>query len=108
MVYTLSLAKGSQARPVLSASGNPERIARCDWVSNQRLVCEVYGFTKQNPALQPLTFSRLLAVDADGLHIGQDDLPLETARKLMGPDKLIDATSKANSGANKDNIVSWK
>lgn len=30
-----------------------------------------------------------LAIDADGLHIGQDDLPMPLARKLLGPDKLI-------------------
>ena len=30
-----------------------------------------------------------LAVDADGVHLGQGDLPLDLARKLMGPDKLI-------------------
>lgn len=30
-----------------------------------------------------------LAVDADGLHIGQEDLPVETARNLLGPHKII-------------------
>ena len=30
-----------------------------------------------------------LAVDADGVHLGQGDLPLGMAKKLMGPDKLI-------------------
>lgn len=30
-----------------------------------------------------------LAVEADGVHLGQDDLPLPLARSLMGPDKLI-------------------
>jgi len=30
-----------------------------------------------------------LAVDADGLHIGQDDLPLAVARKLLGPEKIL-------------------
>jgi thiamine-phosphate pyrophosphorylase len=30
-----------------------------------------------------------LAVDADGVHLGQEDLPLDLARKVMGPDKLI-------------------
>lgn len=30
-----------------------------------------------------------LAVDADGLHIGQDDLPLAVARKLLGPKKIL-------------------
>jgi len=30
-----------------------------------------------------------LAVDADGVHLGQGDLPLDLARQVMGPDKLI-------------------
>jgi len=30
-----------------------------------------------------------LAVDADGVHLGQGDLPLDLAKKVMGPDKLI-------------------
>jgi thiamine-phosphate pyrophosphorylase len=33
-----------------------------------------------------------LAVDADGVHIGQDDIPIETARRLLGPDKIIGLT----------------
>lgn len=30
-----------------------------------------------------------LAVDADGVHVGQDDMPYEIVRSLVGPDKLI-------------------
>ena len=30
-----------------------------------------------------------LAVDADGVHIGQSDMPYDLARKLLGPDKII-------------------
>ena len=30
-----------------------------------------------------------LAVDADGVHIGQSDMPYATARKLLGSDKII-------------------
>jgi thiamine-phosphate pyrophosphorylase len=30
-----------------------------------------------------------LAVDADGVHLGQGDLSLDLARKVMGPEKLI-------------------
>ncbi|MBI3806301.1 MAG: thiamine phosphate synthase, partial [Nitrospirae bacterium] len=30
-----------------------------------------------------------LAVDADGVHLGQGDLPLNLARKVLGLDKLI-------------------
>jgi thiamine-phosphate pyrophosphorylase len=29
------------------------------------------------------------AVDADGVHLGQDDLPIEWARKILGKNKLI-------------------
>jgi len=30
-----------------------------------------------------------LAVDADGVHLGQEDIPVEVARKIMGKKKLI-------------------
>ena len=30
-----------------------------------------------------------LLVDADGVHIGQDDLPISEVRRLVGPDKII-------------------
>jgi thiamine-phosphate pyrophosphorylase len=29
------------------------------------------------------------AVDADGVHVGQEDLPVESARALVGPGKLV-------------------
>jgi hypothetical protein len=66
VVVILSLPKGSKARPVLTANGTPDRIARCDWVSNERLVCEVYGVLKRNVFLEPILFTRLMAVNADG------------------------------------------
>ena len=48
-------------------------------------------------ALQPLGIPLIindrvdvaLAVDADGLHIGQSDMPYDVARRLLGPDKII-------------------
>ena len=33
-----------------------------------------------------------LAVGADGVHLGQDDLPYGPARELLGPDKIIGIT----------------
>ncbi len=30
-----------------------------------------------------------LAVDADGVHVGQEDLPLAAARKVLGPRKIV-------------------
>ena len=29
------------------------------------------------------------AVDADGVHLGQDDLPVSIARRILGPDRII-------------------
>jgi acetyl esterase/lipase len=65
VVYTLSLEKGSTPLAALGADGKPFRIEGCDWVSNKRLVCRVYGVVKDvNAGLLPL--SRLVAVDSDG------------------------------------------
>lgn len=30
-----------------------------------------------------------LAIDADGVHVGQDDMPAEVVRRLIGPDKIL-------------------
>lgn len=49
-----------------------------------------------------------LAVEADGVHLGQDDLPLDLARNIMGPRKIIgisthrpeEVTQATRGGAN--------
>lgn len=35
-----------------------------------------------------------LAIDADGVHVGQTDMPVKIARQLMGPGKIVGATTK--------------
>lgn len=35
-----------------------------------------------------------LAIGAEGVHVGQTDMPVAVARKLMGPGKIIGATTK--------------
>ena len=35
-----------------------------------------------------------LACDADGLHIGQNDMPAAKARKLLGPDKILGVSAQ--------------
>jgi thiamine-phosphate pyrophosphorylase len=35
-----------------------------------------------------------LAVNAEGVHVGQSDMPVDMARKLMGNDKIVGATTK--------------
>ena len=35
-----------------------------------------------------------LAMDAEGVHVGASDMPVATARKLMGDDRIVGATAK--------------
>ena len=42
-----------------------------------------------------------MAVDAAGVHLGQEDLPVSLARKLLGPTKIIGATTKTVEQAQK-------
>jgi thiamine-phosphate pyrophosphorylase len=39
-------------------------------------------------------FDLALAVDADGLHLGQDDLPVKVARKLLPIDKILGRSTR--------------
>lgn len=40
-----------------------------------------------------------LAVGADGVHVGQDDLPTEVVRQIIGPDKIIGVSASSLSEA---------
>lgn len=42
-----------------------------------------------------------LAVDADGIHIGQSDMPASLARAILGPSKIIGVSSKTVEHAKK-------
>jgi acetyl esterase/lipase len=68
VVYVQSLAQGASlaSKPILGASGKPERLGGCDWVSNQRLVCLVYGVVASSALHEPVQVSRLIAVNTDG------------------------------------------
>lgn len=56
-----------------------------------RLGEEVRGLTRAAgvPLLIDDRLDVALAVDADGLHIGGDDLPWRIARRLLGPEKIL-------------------
>ena len=36
----------------------------------------------------------MLAVDCEGVHLGAEDMPLEMARRIIGPEKILGATAK--------------
>ena len=42
-----------------------------------------------------------LAIDADGVHVGQSDMPCDVTRKLIGPDKIVGVSAATISEAKK-------
>ncbi len=40
-----------------------------------------------------------LAVDADGVHVGEDDLPVAATRRLVGPDRFVGASAGSVAAA---------
>lgn len=69
-LFTMQLGTDPKPRAALGSDGKPFRLRGCEWVSNARLVCTIYGLEKV-PALEfelaPIT--RLIAVDADGRNL---------------------------------------
>ncbi len=57
---------------------------------------KVHGITKKYnvPMIIDDRVDVALAVDAEGVHVGQSDMPVYLARKLVGKDKIVGATAK--------------
>lgn len=63
-VLVAGIGTGEAPRAVIKASGDPERLRGCDWVSDRRLVCSMYAVVASGIELLPYT--RVVAVDVDG------------------------------------------
>jgi dipeptidyl aminopeptidase/acylaminoacyl peptidase len=66
-LYTVDLAGAQTPKAVLSATGDPERLNDCDWVSNVRLVCRIYAVSKF--AGERFGATRIIAVNSDGTNL---------------------------------------
>ena len=60
-----------------------------------RKVCRAHNI----PFLVNDNVELALKLDADGVHLGQDDMDPYTARRLLGPDKIIGVTAKTPAQA---------
>ena len=62
---------------------------------------EVHKLTKKYnvPLIIDDRVDVMLAVDAEGVHVGAEDMPLATARKIIGKDKILGATAKTVEAA---------
>lgn len=58
------LVAGGPPKTLTRASGDPDRLSRCDWSSQTRLICSL-AF-RQDVGGQYLSFNRLIALNADG------------------------------------------
>ena len=60
------------------------------------LAQKVHELTKQYgvPLIIDDRLDVAMAVDAEGVHLGQSDLPIHIARKIFGEEKIIGATAK--------------
>ncbi len=67
VLFVVPVDKSAPPRRVTGASGNPERLSYCWWVSNARLLCSIYVI--QKAAGYVVSASRLVAVDAAGGNI---------------------------------------
>jgi len=68
---------------------------RAKHLSTKEMYAEAFKLRKMCRKATFLVNDRLdiaLAVDADGIHLGQDDLPYRLARKLLGKKKIIGVT----------------
>lgn len=71
VLLTQDLAEGSKAHVTLVASGKPESIEDCRWVSNVRLVCTIYGIVPapSNVLAKMIPGTRIVAVDRSGANL---------------------------------------
>lgn len=63
-IAMVASTSGGKPAQVAYSAGEPWRLQWCDWATNERLVCELYGINdSQGPNLP---FTRLMAFDLDG------------------------------------------
>lgn len=65
-----------------------------------REICDSYGV----PLLIDDRVDVAAAVGAAGVHVGQSDIPVAAARKILGPDKIVGATAKTVAQA----LEAWR
>ena len=58
-------------------------------------VCEAYGV----PLIIDDDVEAVLESGADGVHVGQEDMAVAEARRILGPDKSIGAGARSEAGA---------
>ncbi len=93
------MEKGAVPKLAIASNGKPDRLRSCEWVSNSRLACQVFGVLA-DPLFDVLPFSREIAVDADGGNLkllSRKDTEHNHAYQLSGGG-IIDLAPDQGSG----------
>lgn len=83
-LYTVDLDSG-ESRITTSVDGTRQRLGGCRWVSNERLVCQVFALS--DTIGEVITVSRMVALDASGGNVrvlGQSDSFYQRYASLWG------------------------
>jgi dipeptidyl aminopeptidase/acylaminoacyl peptidase len=93
------IANGMLAEPILSSSGDPERLNDCHWSTDTRLVCRFV--TSVRDAIGLLAFSRALGIDSTGgnLKILSARTNDRSLNMMQDGGKVIDWTADDADGA---------
>jgi dipeptidyl aminopeptidase/acylaminoacyl peptidase len=92
----------AKPKAALTATGDPERLANCHWVANDRLACTIYGVVRGAGNLTDLlSATRLIAVNADGSNLQQ----LSTQVKEFSRGYLLDGGRIIDLMPDKDGVV---
>jgi dipeptidyl aminopeptidase/acylaminoacyl peptidase len=76
---TMSLAPGAKVKVAFFTDGKPFRVRGCNWVSNERLICTVFGLVPDPRAVHGLLpITRMVAVNADGTKMQQLSAPMDS------------------------------
>lgn len=67
LALVADLASKAEPQVAIASNGKPEKLTWCKFVSNSRLICQIYGIADASSFLVPYT--RLIALDIDGKNI---------------------------------------
>lgn len=77
MATTLSLAPGAKPQVVFVGDGKPFRVRGCNWISNERLICTLFGVLPDPRVVHGfLPITRTIAVNSDGTQLQQLSTPM--------------------------------
>ncbi|ABC63214.1 alpha/beta hydrolase family protein [Erythrobacter litoralis] len=63
-IYVVDLANGGAPTPIITMNEAQARLNWCQWATEERIVCEIFGMQDSGGVL--LNFTRVMAISADG------------------------------------------